>query len=116
MAHILLHHIQAQPTADAPGTTRRDRAGSHLLRRRPNKPQGRALEILGHAMEYLVDQQLHRECSAESRIFPSQADASAIQILMRLSREVFAECPETALPRASLKQRLLRLFPGPEAD
>jgi len=112
MAHILLHHIQVQPIANAPGAARRDRAGSHLLRRRPNKPQGRALEILGHAIEYLVDQQLHRGSVAESQTFPSRADAPAIHILMRLSREVFAECPETASPRPSLKQRLLRLFPA----
>ena len=116
MAHILLHHIQVHPIAGAPGDARRDRAGSHLLRRRPNKPQGRALEILGHAIEYLVDQQRHRDSDAESQSFPSEADAPAIQILMRLSREVFAECPETASARPSLKQRLLRLFPAAEAD
>ncbi len=117
MANILLHHIQVQPVADDPGNTRRDRTDSHLLRRRPNKPQGRALEILGHAIEYLVDQQLH--CGSEDvsatiplRIFPLQTGSAAIQILMRLSREVFAECPETGSAGHLLSQRLLGLFPG----
>lgn len=59
------------------------------VRRRANRQQGRALEILGHAVEYLVD----------SRMFDSEepttpADAEALQILMLLSRQVFAECAE----------------------
>jgi hypothetical protein len=51
--------------------------------------QGRSLEKLGHAVEYLAD----------SRMFlvePSTAKAEreALQILMRASRTVFAECEE----------------------
>jgi hypothetical protein len=123
MAHILLHHIQGQPSADAAGSAaRRDGRGSHLLRRRPTKPRGRALEILGHAIEYLVDQQLHSASESESESetgppkFPSHPDATAIQILMRLSREVFAQCTEAASTGPSVRQRLLRLFPTANAE
>ncbi len=61
----------------------------HQPRRRANLQQGRALEILGHAIEYLVD----------SRMFlidqpATPADAQATQILMRLNRQIFDECTE----------------------
>jgi hypothetical protein len=106
MGHILVHHI-----TKTPAVTRRTGAGSQFQRRRPNRTQGHALEVLGHAIEYLVDQQLQRESHAEPQTLSYQADAPAMHILMRLSREVFAECPEAASPRPSLKQRLFRLFP-----
>ncbi len=69
-----------------------------LVRRRPTMQQGRALEALGHAIEYLVD----------SRMFLvdrpyTLAEPDAIQILSRSSREVFATCAE-AVPMA---QRLM---------
>ena len=68
-----------------------------LIIRRPNHQQGRALEVLSHAIEYLVD----------SRLFlidePSTpTDAQAVQTLMLLSRQVFAECAESV----SLARRL----------
>ena len=53
--------------------------------------QGQSLEMLGHAIEYLVDSRMHRDCGLSSL-----ADSEAQQILMRLSREVFAECAEVA--------------------
>ena len=59
------------------------------VRRRGSSEQGRALETLGHAVEYLVDSRL--------RFNDSQAAAGereAIEILMRLNRAVFSECPE----------------------
>jgi hypothetical protein len=61
--------------------------------------QGRALELLGHAIEYLVDSQLHRGAT--------QADGRAERILMRLSLEVFAECREV-LPSRGWKRWLPR--------
>ena len=68
------------------------------IRRRSSFSQGRALEILGHAVEYLVD----------SRMFlvdqlSTHADAEAVQILMRLSRQVFAECAEVVPPARRLR-------------
>jgi hypothetical protein len=51
--------------------------------------QGRSLELLGHAVEYLVDSRMFM-------IEPSTAksEREAVQILMRLSRMVFSECEE----------------------
>jgi hypothetical protein len=99
ITHILVHHITT-PVAARPA-----RPASHVLRRRPTMQQGRSLEALGHAIEYLVDSQLHRKPTPASR-----DDAEASQILMRLSREVFAECREVVPTRRKLKLRLLHLF------
>lgn len=68
------------------------------VRRRANREQGHALEILGHAVEYLVD----------SRMFlieepATMADSEAVQILMRLSREVFSECNIVITPLHRLR-------------
>lgn len=65
--------------------------------RRGSREQGRALEILGHAIEYLVDSQLFALDQASVR-----SEDEAVQIMMRLSRAVFAECPEVI----TLRQRL----------
>ncbi len=69
------------------------------VRRRPDMQQGRALEALGHAIEYLVD----------SRMFlvhepVTQADGEAVQILSRCSREVFAGCAEMVPVHLRFKQ------------
>lgn len=58
-------------------------------RRHATPEQGRALEILGHAVEYLVD----------SRLFlidqpASSADHDATRLLMQSSRNLFSECAE----------------------
>lgn len=63
--------------------------------------QGRALETLGHAVEYLVDSQLFEVGGGSNR-----DDHEAVQILMRLSRAVFAECPEAV----SLRRRMRGWF------
>jgi hypothetical protein len=55
--------------------------------RRPTPLQGRALEVLGHAVEYLVDSRLQPGSEASLH-----SDELAVQLLMRLNREVFAEC------------------------
>jgi hypothetical protein len=60
-----------------------------IVRRRANMQQGKALEILGHAIEYLVD----------SRMFlvgdPGMLlEAHAVRVLSRCSRELFASCTE----------------------
>jgi hypothetical protein len=99
MAHILVHHITS------PAASRRAKSTRQVLRRRPTMQQGRALELLGHAIEYLIDTQLHRSTSA---VAPS--DVAANHLLMRLSREVFAECREIVPVRRKLKLRLRNLF------
>jgi hypothetical protein len=99
IAHILVHHITTTPP-----TPRHAKSAGQVLRRRPTAQQGRSLELLGHAIEYLVDSQLCLNHAAHPN---DQAEAA--QILMRLSREVFAECREVA-PTPESILRLLRLF------
>jgi hypothetical protein len=58
-------------------------------RRRIDPASGRALEILGHAIEYLADEHAHRggSLSAEDPL------VSAMQILMECNREIYFACP-----------------------
>lgn len=52
-------------------------------RPRQSPEQGRALEILGHAVEYLVDSRLFDQ-------WETPADAEAVHLLMACSRAVFS--------------------------
>lgn len=59
-------------------------------RRRRITPQaGRALEILGHAIEYLTDEFVHegQPLSADNR------QIIAVQLLMAVNRQIYYECP-----------------------
>ena len=58
--------------------------------RRPSREQGRALEQLGHAVEYLIDSRMFLTGIAYTR-----AEEQALQVLMGASREVFESCPAT---------------------
>ena len=74
--------------ASAPAT--RD-VGVRAGRRRRITPQaGRALEILGHAVEYLTDEFVHEGKSLSA----DNAQIQAIQLLMAFNRQVYFECPE----------------------
>jgi hypothetical protein len=84
----------------------RERSSGHELRRRPSMSQGRALEKLGRAIEYLYDSQVYQNCGD---LTPS--DIQAVQILMRLSREVYVECREVVPIRRGLKLWLHKLWP-----
>ena len=75
--------------------------GERTVRRRGNLEQGRALEALGHAVEYLADSQMFM--TEQEGVRPNQ---EAMQILMRCSRAVFLECPEVVPTR----RRLARWF------
>ena len=58
-------------------------------RRRSISPQaGHALEKLGHAIEYLTDEFVHRSGSLSA----SDPDLQAVQLLMALNRQVYFEC------------------------
>jgi hypothetical protein len=90
-----------------PSATRRERSSSQAIQRRPSMDQGHALESLGHAIEYVYDSRVYRNCGEMS---PS--DVEAVQILMRLSREVFIECREAAPAHSGgLKLFLQKLWP-----
>jgi hypothetical protein len=59
-------------------------------RRRRITPQaGHALEILGHAIEYLTDEYVHEGGSLSA----GDGRVKAVQLLMALNRQVYFECP-----------------------
>jgi hypothetical protein len=66
------------------------------VRVRPNRHRritpraGRALEILGHAIEYLTDEFVHEGTSLSA----DHEQLQAVQLLMALNRQVYFECPE----------------------
>jgi hypothetical protein len=63
---------------------------------------GRALELLGHAIDYLIDEYLHEN----ERLSDSDPQVVAIQLLMALNREIYYECP----PRITFTDRLRAAF------
>jgi hypothetical protein len=75
----------------ASGVAERQEVAAAVANRRRmiNQRSGRALEILGHAIEYLTDefvQEARQVSAADPRV-------QAIQILMALNREIYFECP-----------------------
>jgi hypothetical protein len=67
------------------------KARVHSNRRRRITPQaGHALEILGHAIEYLTDEYVH----LGGDMSPRNGQLEAVQLLMARNREVYYECPE----------------------
>ena len=72
----------------------------HFVAKRLDAVNGRALECLAHAIEYLEDEQY--TCTEEKERAGAE---QAIAVLKRLNREIFAALP--ALPeRRSLLRRL----------
>ncbi len=59
-------------------------------RRRITPRAGHALEILGHAIEYLTDEFLYEDIN----VSVNSSQLEAVQLLMALNREVYYECPE----------------------
>lgn len=59
-------------------------------RRRITPEAGHALEILGHAIEYLTDEFVHEGGTLSA----NDSRLMAVQLLMALNREVYFECPE----------------------
>ena len=72
-------------------------------RRRIGAEAGRALEILGHAIEYLADEYVQDTGSVFSA---NDGRLLAIQILMAANREIYFSCPE--IP--SLMERIRALL------
>lgn len=58
--------------------------------RRISAEAGHALEILGHAIEYLTDEFVYAGGSFSAH----DAQVEAVQLLMGLNREVYFDCPE----------------------
>jgi hypothetical protein len=78
-------------------------AVSLRAKRRHIDPQaGHALEILGHAIEYLTDEYVH-----EGGLFSAHdARIEAVQLLMALNRKIYYDCPEVP----TLRERLYDFF------
>lgn len=77
--------------------------GTTVQRRRRISPQsGRALEILGHAIEYLADEYVY----AGGKFNLADPRIQAVLLLMEKNREIYFACPE--LPRAF--ERIRRWF------
>ena len=59
-------------------------------RRRIDPASGRALETLGHAIEYLADELVRNS----ELILAHDPRVVAIQLLMVLNRQIYFQCPE----------------------
>lgn len=89
------------PVPDVPVDNLNRLSGTSLtpvIRRQTTVQQGQALEVLGHAIEYLIDSRMFLIDQPSSR-----ADSEAIHLLMLRSRQIFRECVEVVPPA----QRLL---------
>jgi len=76
--------------------------GPFNRRRRITPQAGHALEILGHAIEYLADELVHRG----QDVTCSSGELDAVQLLMALNRAVYYECPEVVTIGARLRSML----------
>jgi hypothetical protein len=83
-SHVLATPMLVRPQF-APKTSRQQQFKRPAEPRRPSPTQGRALAILNHAIEYLVDSRL-------DATWDTPADAAAVHTLMACSRAVFMEC------------------------
>jgi hypothetical protein len=64
---------------------------SQPMKRRSISPEtGRALVILGHAVEYLTDEFVHEG----GLLTANRGQIDAIQLLIKLNRQIYMSCPE----------------------
>ena len=70
-------------------------------RRRIDPQSGHALEILGHAIEYLTDEFVHQGGALSGK----NPQLEAVQLLMALNRQVYFACP--AVPTLGERCRAL---------
>jgi hypothetical protein len=66
------------------------RARGEMRRRRISPESGHALEILGHAIEYLADEYTYRGGGVSA----SDGQVDAVQLLMKVNRQIYFACPE----------------------
>jgi len=81
-------------SAFAPARSVRDQ-GRQSIRRVMTPQAGHALEILGHAIEYLTDEfvfEFYGQNSANQQILADDRIQS-VQLLMALNRQIYYECP-----------------------
>jgi hypothetical protein len=70
---------------------------------------GRAIEMLGHAIDYLADE-FALDCMQEKgqRVAGVHPRMAAIALLMERNREIYFSCPEVPTTRERLKRWLRR--------
>jgi hypothetical protein len=73
-------------------------------RRRISPQAGKALEKLGHAIEYLADEVVLEG----GQLSGADPRNQAIQMLMALNRQIYFECPRVPTLRERVKAFLLR--------
>ncbi len=81
--------------------------GGRTARRRITPTAGFALEVLGHAIEYLADEFVHASGSTPS-LHSADPRVEAMQLLMAANRQVYYACP--VMP--SLYKRIVRYIFG----
>jgi hypothetical protein len=64
-------------------------SASRNRRRRISPQAGRALSVLGHAIEYLADELVDRDGMCTS----NNPQLEAVQLLMARNRQIYFECP-----------------------
>ncbi len=76
------------------------------IRRRPTPQSGRALEILGHAIEYLADEYAVDPCS-KGPLGNLDPRIEAIQLLKKLNRQIYLACEVVPPPLARVRRWFL---------
>jgi hypothetical protein len=71
-------------------------------RRRISPESGRALEKLGHAIEYLTDEFVHDG----GDLCVNDGQLQAVQLLMAINRQIYFACPQVP----SLSRRIMSVF------
>ncbi len=98
VSHSAVMDVLEPFAVPAPAPKARPRS-VQAVSRRPSREQGRALEQLGHAVEYLIDSRMFLTGIAYTR-----AEEQALQVLMAASREVFESCPAMVSWSGSVKR------------
>jgi hypothetical protein len=65
-------------------------AARYSRRRHIDPVSGHALEVLGHAIEYLTDELVE----GGGLILADNPRVEAVQLLMALNRQIYLQCPE----------------------
>jgi hypothetical protein len=96
---LSMTHDFAMPLSSPAVSTARVRTAPP---RRITPQAGHALEILGHAIEYLTDEFVHDGVDMSAH----NARLEAVQLLMSLNRQVYFACPQVP----TFGQRLRSIF------
>lgn len=76
------------------------------IRRRPTPQSGRALEVLGHAIEYLADEYAV-DPGSKGPLGNRDPRIEAIQLLKKLNRQIYLSCEVVQPPLARVRRWFL---------